>query len=140
MVDHFVGGDSLALFDLLFEKASYFTEQVGPIEWLNLENLKIGDLNKEYIIFYNYMKFKYSAIEKNIKENNIRAFDALSKIIEIINERPNIATNEESLYIIFNDYYTFYERARSNSSQPDKAQEDMAAVLDLLLEETSKKF
>jgi hypothetical protein len=133
-----ISSSSAELADIVLEKSVYMAETTGIFEWPPVETLKLSDLNRNSILLYNYLKFKFSN-NKNAKDSAFKAFENLNKLVDCI---IDTTYTHEMILNIFNDYFAFYTKAKETSTEENKTkcQEDIEAIIQMLLEETSKIF
>jgi hypothetical protein len=153
----FTSNSNGELSDLVLEKSVYIAETTNIYEWPNVESLKLSDLHRMTVMIYNYIKFKFHLIHlitlshsqqtfttvnntKNIKDSSFKSFENLVKLIEGM---MDASFTDELIYSIFNDFFLFYVRARDNNQSEEnrnKSLEDMEAIIQMLLEETSNIY
>jgi hypothetical protein len=151
----FTSNSNAELSDLILEKSVYIVDTTGIHEWPNVESLKLSDLHRMTVLIYNYLKYKFHLIHfikisqtqqtfitvsnsKNIKDSSFKSFENLVKLIEGM---MDVSFSDELIYSIFNDFFLFYVKARDSNQTEDnrnKSLEDMEAIIQMLLEETSK--
>jgi hypothetical protein len=153
----FLSNSSAELTDLILEKSVYIVETTSIHEWPNVESLRLSDLHRMTVMIYNYLKYKFHLIHyitlsqtqqtfatpintKNIKDSSFKSFENLVKLIEGM---MDTSFTDELVYSIFCDFFLFYVKARdTNQSEENrnKSLEDMEAIIQMLMEETSKIF
>lgn len=133
-------GLDLDLSDLILEKSKYITDSTGIFEWPSAETLKVPDLHRLTLYFYNYLKnhFALASLGKISKDLPFKAFENLVKFIESNLDSFSMLT-EELIFSIFNDFFYFYKLARqsNNEETKEKSKMDMEDIINHLFTETS---
>ena len=124
--------------DLIVDKSVHISEVLSSYEWPSAETLKVPNLHRFALPFYNYVKSRVSLLiiksKKNNKENAIKASDNLLKMLNNLIDNPILSHLENTLlYIIFKDLFTFYAMSGYNP----ETKEEIDNIIDLYREETN---
>ena len=124
--------------DLIVDKSVHISEVLSSYEWPSAETLKVPNLHRFALPFYNYVKSRVSLLiiksKKNNKENAIKACDNLLKMLNNLIDNPILSHLENTLlYIIFKDLFTFYAMSGYNP----ETKEEIDNIIDLYREETN---
>jgi hypothetical protein len=133
-----------SLSDLILNKSQYLKNVAGTVDWATPESLKVKDLQRPCLLLYNYLRFKYSANLKTVKDYAYKSFENLTTFIELLMDNLNAYNlHEDCFFVLFEDYFSFYVEARKTTTdkeQQDKLKDDLSGALGLIKEDTSKNI
>jgi hypothetical protein len=135
--------ESASISDLIMEKSIYMTDVTGVYDWPRPESLKVSDFHRLTIFLYNYSKHRvaFQAGHFNVgKDVAFKAFENLSKFLELLMEMLSFELSEDLLFCIYNDIFHFYVKARELSQTDEmknKVKEDLEMIFQMIYEETS---
>jgi hypothetical protein len=124
--------------DLILDKSIHISEVTSIYDWPAPELLKVSNLHKMTVQFYNYIKNRTALIcAKNKKHNKdlaAKACDQLTKFLIKLYDEPLLKRIENNLlYVMFKDIFTFY----SMSGYKAQSKEEISVLIDLCMEDTN---
>lgn len=132
------GSNPNEITDLIIDKGAHISEILSNYDWPNAEKLKVPNLHRFALPFYNYLKARLSLIvpknKKYTKDAPAKACDNILKMLNNLIDNPLLTHLENNLlFIIFKDLFTFYSMSGFNP----EIKEEIDNIIDLYKEETN---